>query len=74
MSFPSTTEPNIWLNEEAAEHGNVILVQARQLERNNTKREVAFGNETSISFEGVKKQPQCFTVGCVLYSLSPTSR
>lgn len=57
MSFPSATEPNIWLNEEAAEHDNVILVQACELERNNTKWKVEFGNETSTSLNRVKNSP-----------------
>lgn len=55
MSFPSATEPNIWLNEEAAERDNMILVQARELERKNTKWEVVFGNETGTSLNRVKK-------------------
>lgn len=44
MSSPSATEPDIWLNEEAAEHDNEILVQAQEIEGNNTKWEVEFGN------------------------------
>lgn len=56
-SFPSATEPNIWLNEEAAEHDNVILVQACEPERNNTKWEVAFGNETSTSLNRGENSP-----------------
>lgn len=35
MSSPSATEPDMWLNEEAAEHE--ILVQAQEIEGNNTK-------------------------------------
>lgn len=41
LSFPSSAEPNIWWNEEAAEHINVILVQVRELEKNNAKWEVS---------------------------------
>ena len=37
VSFPRATEPNIGLNAEAAEHDNVILVQAHEPERHNTK-------------------------------------
>lgn len=44
MSFLCGTEPNISLNEEVAEHDNVILVQASELERNNAEGEVVFGN------------------------------
>ncbi len=55
QSFPSATEPKIWLNEEAAEHDNVILAQARELERKNTKWEVAFGDESSTSLNRVRK-------------------
>lgn len=44
MSSPSATEPDMWLNEEAAEHDNEILVQAQEIEGNNTKWEVEFGN------------------------------
>lgn len=69
MSFPSTTKPNIWLNEEAAEHDNVILVQARELERNNTKWEVVFGNETSTSLNRVENSPNVLLqdVCCIHY-------
>lgn len=44
MSSPSATEPDMWLNEEAAEHDNEILVQAQEIEGNNTKWELEFGN------------------------------
>lgn len=37
MSSPSATESDMWLNEEAAEHDNEILVQAQEIEGNNKK-------------------------------------
>lgn len=55
MSFPSAAEPNICLNEEAAEHDNVILVQAHALERNKTEWKVELRNETRTSLNQVKK-------------------
>lgn len=51
----SATEPNIWLNEGATDHGNVILVRACDLERSDTKREVVFGDEIRTILESSKK-------------------
>lgn len=72
--FPSATEPNIWLNEEAAEHDNVISVKVAWAREEREKTwGIAFGNQTSTSLneKKQKKQPQCSNVGRVLYSLSP---
>ena len=48
--FPSATEPNIWQNEEAAEHDNVISVKVAWTGEGQEKTwGVVFGNETHTS-------------------------